>query len=234
MSASFHFDAGPFSVAVQLADSGIVMRRKTLGRENTESVAWEKVTGAILVPPDSESADDEQKTERMAEFFGPEALAKYRELRGKVGQICVAYRDERNRRQQMEVPAPLTDATYLQEFRARLGNRWLGETTDRRQAEKKLHTTPGFFKTVFVLVALAGVVAVVVAIGLLGFLGPVMNLLSIQKMLLDLQDGNYVSLGYRMASYVALFFLGFLLHRVIRSKLDALRRPRPRHWATPR
>jgi len=45
-------------------------------------------------------------------------------------------------------------------------------------------------------------------------------------MLLDLQDGNFVSLGYRVASYVALFFMGYLLHRVIRGKLDAMKRAR--------
>jgi hypothetical protein len=50
--------------------------------------------------------------------------------------------------------------------------------------------------------------------------------MSIQKLLLDLQDGNFVSLGYRVASYIALFFMGYLLPRVIRAKLDAMKRPR--------
>jgi hypothetical protein len=51
--------------------------------------------------------------------------------------------------------------------------------------------------------------------------------MSIQKMLLDLQDGNFVSLGYRVASYIALFFMGCSLHRVIRAKLGAMKCPRP-------
>jgi hypothetical protein len=40
-------------------------------------------------------------------------------------------------------------------------------------------------------------------------------------MLLDLQDGNYASFVWRLASYLALFAIGYLLHRVIRSKLDS-------------
>lgn len=228
MAANFHFEAGPFSVAVQLDESGIVFRRKTLIGEHSESTPWNKITGATLVRSEEEDGDNEQQAERMAQLFGPEALAKYRELHGKVGRIFVAYRDERNRRQQMEIPAPLADPAFLQEFGRHLGSRWLGETPDRGQAEKRLHTNAGFFKIVFVLVALVGVIAVVAAIGLLGFLGPVLNLLSIQRMLLDLQDGNYVSLSYRAGSYAVLFFLGVLLHRVVRSKLDALKRPRPR------
>jgi hypothetical protein len=120
----------------------------------------------------------------------------------------------------------LADAAYLQEFQTRLGNRWLGETADRQQVAKKLHTNPGFFKTIFVLVALFGIIALVAAIALLGFLGPVLNFLSIQKMLLDLQDGNYTSFADRLASYVALFVIGYFLHRVMRFKLDALKSSR--------
>jgi hypothetical protein len=229
MSASFQVDAGPFSIAVQLDGSGIAFRHKTPVGERTGTVLWDKISGATLVRPDEESADEE-KDERMAQLFGAEAVAKYRELHGKVGQIFVAYRDEQKRVRQIEIPAPLTDTGFLQEFQSRLGNRWLGETRNRQQVEKRLHTNPGFFKTVFVLVALVGVLAAVAGIILLGFLGPVMNLLSIQKMLLDLQDGDYVSLGYRLASYAVLFVLGYFLQRIIRSRLDALRRPRARNW----
>jgi len=77
---------------------------------------------------------------------------------------------------------------------------------------------------------LLGILAFIAAIGLAGFLGPILNFMSIQKMLLDLQDGNYTNLGYRLATYVALFVLGFFLHRVIRARLDAMKRtrsPRP-------
>lgn len=226
MSASFHVDAGAFSVHVDLDDSGIHMGRQTLARTQTESIAWDKITGATLVRPTAADAADMQKEEQMAQFLGPQAVAKFHELQGKVGQIFVAYHGEKNRVQQTDVPAPLTDAAYLQEFQTRLGARWLGESKDRTEVDKKLHSNPGFFKTVFILVALLGVVAVVAAVGLLGLLGPIFNFMSIQKMLLDLQDGNFVSLSYRLASYVALFILGYLLHRVIRSRLDAMKRPR--------
>jgi hypothetical protein len=226
MSASFHVDAGPFSIHVDLNDSGIQMSRIALGRAHTESIPWNKITGATLVRPCAEDAATEQEG-RIAQFLGPEAVAKFHELRGKVGQICVAYRNERNRLQQADVPAPLADAAYLQEFQTRLGARWLGETKDGTQVGKKLHTNPGFRKTVFVLLALLGIVAAIGTIALLGFLGPILNFMSIQKMLLDLQDGNFVGLSYRLASYVALFVLGYVFHRVIRTKVDAMRRPRP-------
>ena len=227
MSSGFHVDAGPITIDVQFDDSGIHFQRNTLGRDHTEFIPWGKITGATLVRPAKEDAAEEQKEERMAQFLGPQAVQKFHELQGNVGQIFVAYRDEKKRLQQTEIPALLTDSAYLQEFQTRLGPRWLGETSDRRHVEKKLHTNPGFFKTIFVLVALLGIVAAIAGVALLGFLGPILNFMSIQKMLLDLQDGNLVGFGYRAASYVALFFLGYLLHRVIRAKLDAMKRPRP-------
>jgi len=228
MSASFHFDAGPFSITAQLDDNGIVLRRKTLAGERVERVQWNMVSAATLVRPGEESADDQKENERMAQLFGADAVAKYQELHGKVGQIFVAYRDEKNRLEQIEIPAPLTDLAFVREFPSRLGSRWLGETLDRQKVEKRLHTNPSFFKTAFVLVALVGVLAVVAGIALLGLLGPVMNFLSIQKMLLDIQDGDYVNFMYRFASYAVFFVLGYVLHRVIRSKLDAVKRPRAR------
>lgn len=202
------------------------MSRSMLGREHSESIPWDKITGATLVRPSPADVVEEQKEEQMVQFLESEAVAKFHELQGKVGEICIAFRDENNRVRQVEVPAPLTDAAYLQEFQTRLGARWLGETKDRSQVDKKLHTNPGFIKTIFILVALLGIVAFIATIGLLGLLGPILNFMSIQKMLLDLQDGNFVSLGYRVATYVALFILGYLLHRVIRTRLDALKRSR--------
>ena len=228
MSASFHFDAGPFSVTVQLDDGGITFRRKTFAREFTETVGWDQLSGATLVRPEPEADDGDN--ERIARLFGAEALAKYRELHGTVGQIFLAYRDRNRRLQQMEIPAPVADPAFVAEFASRLGSRWLGETRDRRQVEKRLHTNPGVFKTVFVLVALVGVVAAVAAMALLGFLGPVLNLLSIERMLLDLQDGDYVNLAYRLGSYAALFLLGYFLQRAVRTRLDARKRPRARNW----
>lgn len=228
MSASFHFDAGPFSVTVQLDDGGITFRRKTLVRETTETVHWDQVSRATLVRPGRENDDDDN--ERIAQLFGAEALAKYRELHGKVGQIFLAYHDERSRLQQMEIPAPLTDPAFVEEFVSRLGSRWLGETRDRQQVEKRLQTGPGVFKTVFLLVALLGIVAAFAGMALLGLLGPVLNLLSIERMLLDLQDGDYLNLTYRLGSYAALFFLGYFLQRTVRTRLEARKRPRARNW----
>jgi len=226
MSSGFHVNAGAITIDVQLDESGIHFQYNTLGRGQTESIPWEKITGATLVRPGNDDADDEQKEEHIAQFLGPQAVQKFHELQGKVGQIFVAYRDEKKRLQQTEIPALLADSAYLQEFQTRLGPRWLGETKSRDQVDRKLQTNPGFFKTIFVLVALLGIVAAIAAVGLLGFLGPILNFMSIQKMLLDLQDGNYVGLGYRVASYGALFFMGYLLHRVVRARLDAMKRPR--------
>ena len=226
MSSGFHVDAGPIAIDVQLDDSGIHLQRNTFGRNHAESIPWDKITGATLIRPAKEDPADEQKEERMAQFLGPQAVQRFYELQDKVGQIFVAYRDEKNGLQQAEIPALLTDSSYLQEFQTRLGPRWLGESKSRDQVDKKLHTNPGFFRTIFVLVALLGILTAIAAAGLLGFLGPILNFMSIQKMLLDLQDGNFVSLGYRVASYVALFFMGYLLHRVIRGKLDAMKRAR--------
>jgi hypothetical protein len=227
MSSGFHVDAGPITIDVQLDDSGIHLQRDTLGRNHIESIPWGKITGATLVRPAKEDVADERKEERMAQVLSPQAAQKFHELQGNVGQIFVAYRDEKKRLQRTEIPALLTDSAYLQEFQTRLGPRWLGETPDRRHVDKKLHTNPGFFKMIFFLLALLGIVAAIAAVGLLGVLGTILNFMSIQKMLLDLQDRNFVRFGYRAASYVALFFMGYLLQRVIRAKLDAMKRPLP-------
>jgi hypothetical protein len=221
MSAHFHVDVGPFTVDVELDDSGIRMQRGPV----TKSIAWENVTGATLVRQnlnDQESFTPQQE-QLIAQVAGHDAVEEIRGLQGKVGQIFVAYHDEKNRLRQTEVPAPLTDPAFLQEFQSRLGKRWLGETHSREQVARKLHSNPGFFKTIFVLMALFAIIAAIAAIAMLGFVGPVLNFMSIQKMLLDLQDGNYPSFVSRLATYVALFFLGFFLHRIIRGELDAIK-----------
>ena len=226
MGANFHVEAGPIRIDVQLDDAGIRMERAGLGPAQNKNIPWDKITGATLVRPTSEEAAGDQNEERMAQFLGPEAVQKYQEMKGKVGNIFVAYRDERNSLQQVEVPALLTDAAYLQEFQTRLDARWLGETRDQQQVAKRLHTNPGFFKTVFVLVALLGIVAVVGAVLLSGLAGPILNFMSIQKMMLDLQDSNYASFGSRLAVYLALFAIGLGLHWVFRSWLDSMKRTR--------
>lgn len=230
MPASFQVNAGPFSIDVQLDEAAIQMQRTTLVGARTESIPWEKITGAILVPPGKDDLQPDEHEERLAQFLGPEAVAKLHELKGKVGQISVAYRDAANHLRQAEIPAPLADPTFVQEFRNRLGERWLGETDDRDKVAKKLHTNAGFFKSIFILVTLLGIVTAFFAVLALGLIGPLLNFLSIQKMLLDLQDGNYTSLGYRAASYIVLFVIGYFLHRAIRTRLDAMKvASRPRH-----
>ena len=222
MSAHFHIDLGPFTVDVQLDETGIRSQRGPL----SETIPWEKISGATLLRElHHDQSEDQQDEERAAKFLGPEAAQTVHKLRGKVGQIDLAYRDDRNHLRETQVPAPLDDPAFLQEFQTRLGPRWLGESSDREHAAKRLHTNPGFFKTVFVLVALFGILAVVAAIALFGLLGPILNFMSIQRMLLDLQDGNLASFTYRLVTYIALFILGYLLHRTIRN-LFAARRAR--------
>jgi hypothetical protein len=222
MSPNFHVDVGPLVMDVQLDDSGIHMQRGGFGPSRSTEIPWEKITGATLIRPEREH-NSNQETQHAEQFLGEEAVHQLKELEGKVGQIVVAYHDEKNCLQQTEIPALLTDAAYLQEFQTRLGKRWLGETADRQQVAKKLHTNPSFFKTISILLVLFGIVAAVGAIALLGLLGPIMNFMSIERMLLDLQDGNYTSFAYRLATYVALFVIGYFLHRVIRTRLDAFK-----------
>ena len=220
MSAHFHLEVGPFSVEVQLDDREIRMRRGPL----SETIPWEKISGATLLRALAhDESHERQEEERAAKFFGSDAAQTIHSLRRKVGQIDLAYRDDNKHLRETQVPAPLDDPAFLQEFQTRLGPRWLGESADRQQAAKRLHTNPGFFKIIFVLVALLGIIAVVGAIALLGVLGPVLNFLSIQRMLLDLEDGNFMSFTYRLATYVVLLVLGYLLHRTIRGLVAAQR-----------
>jgi hypothetical protein len=225
VSARFHIDLGP-QFDLKLDDSGIHFQRGPF----TRSIPWDKITGASFIPPQA-SRDlqeearphDRDRKLHLEQFLGAEATAKIQEMRAKVGQVVVAYRNDRNHLETMSVPAPLDDPSILNEFISRLGPRWLGEAADERAAEKKLHTNPGFFKSVFILIVLFGGLALIAAIFFLGVLGPVLNLLSIQKMLLDFQDGNYASLASRVACYLALFLIVYFLHRAIRSKLDSLK-----------
>jgi len=58
-----------------------------------------------------------------------------------------------------------------------------------------------------------------VAFGLFTLLGPAFNFLSIQRMLLDLQDGEYASFAMRLFTYVVLFVLAWLIGRWWRGRL---------------
>jgi hypothetical protein len=127
--------------------------------------------------------------------------------------IVFGYRNERGRKRIFDFYFPVNDPRYLQEITARIGSGWHGEVADRHQAEKKLGTAPGFFKTILFLIVLLLVVAVLGMFGFFTALGPAFNFLSIQRMLLDLQDGEYASFGFRLMTYVVLFVLAYLIRR---------------------
>ena len=223
MSAHFHVDLGPFIIDVQLDDSGVHLQRGPL----SQVIPWQQILGATLITSTQfDGLHEKDEEQRAAQYLGPDALKTIQALRGKVAQIAIAYRDQKNHLRQTEIPAPLTDQAFLREFQTRLGSRWLGECTNHDQAAKRLHTNPGFFKTIFVLLALFAILAVVAIVFLLGFMSPLLSFLSIQRMLLDLQDGNYASFTSRLITYVALFVIAYFIHRVIRVKLDSLKSSR--------
>jgi len=120
-----------------------------------------------------DGSEDQWDEQRAAQFLGPDAAQKIHELRDKAGEIMVACRDRSHPAGETEIPAPLSDATFLQEFETGLGKRWLSESNDRPQATKLLHTNAGFFTAIFVLSALFAIVAVFAAMALFGFPGPV-------------------------------------------------------------
>jgi len=223
MGAHFHVELGPFTIDVQIDDSGVRLLRGPL----SQTISWQQITGATLITSTQfDGLHEKQEERRAAQYLGPDALKTIQALRGKVAQIAIAYRDDNNHLRQTEIPAPLTDATFIREFQTRLGSRWLGESTDHEQANKRLHTNPGFFRIIFVLLTLLGILAVVAIVFLLGFMGPVLSFLSIQEMLLDLQDGNYASFTSRLITYVALLVIAYFIHRMIRVKLDSLKSAR--------
>jgi hypothetical protein len=89
---------------------------------------------------------------------------------------------------------------------------------DRRQAAKLLHTNAGFFTSIFVCLALFGIVAVFAAMALFGFSGPVSGHSENAARFLRRELREFC---LALASYLALFAIGYLLHRFIRSKLDS-------------
>jgi hypothetical protein len=171
--------------------------------------------------PHDSSTDSQQKelSERAARVFGDsEMLAKMKAMQDRFETITFGYRDARGRRKTLDFPIPADDPRYLQEISSRLGSRWLGEVADHHQAEKKLGTAPGFFKLALVLIALLVAIALVAVFGFFTALGPAFHFLSLQRMLLDLQDGEYASFGTRLLGYLALFVLGFQIRRWWRAR----------------
>jgi len=223
MNLDYKVELGMFGGELRLDDDGIFLQRGP----RSQQLRWEQIYGAALLPKGkkeeqelSETAMDPRALQMLG---GPEVLAKMRELQDKFQTMVVAYRDERGHREILEFPLPLEDPRFLQEITARVGSGWLGEVRDRDQAEKKLGTAPGFFKVAFVLIALLAGVVLLGAFGFFSLLGPAFNFLSIQRMLLDLQDGEYTSFAMRLLTYVVLFVFAFLIRRWWRSRTAGMR-----------
>jgi hypothetical protein len=222
MSPHVQFEFGILKFDVTVDAQGITLLRGPM----RISVRWEQVTGAALVRELPEPEDEPEQAERSARAAafagGAEALARMKELRHTMRRVSVAYLDELGKRQKLDVPVPAADPSFLQEFQVRLGQRWLGEVADQRAAEKKLRTGPSFFKKIFVLAALLVIVGLLALFGLFSVLGPVFQLLSIQGMLQDFQDGEYAAFAAHVSAYALTFAMGYLLHLWWRGRLSAI------------
>ncbi|HWZ96178.1 MAG TPA: hypothetical protein VN025_00295 [Candidatus Dormibacteraeota bacterium] len=221
MSPQFHIDLGPFSFSVNVDSNGISTQRGLVQKV----FAWDSIQGALLVRPKIKELEEENLDIAKASKFlgGAVDMEKVREMRSQMAIIHIGYRDERKHLKHELIPIPIADDSFLQEFRAHLGNRWLGEAADQQEAEKKLRTAPGFFKTVFVLFVLLGVVALLGAFGLYSLLGPALNVFSLRQMYFDLQSGDWVSFGMHSFIYVVLFAMGYVLRRLWRNYRESKR-----------
>ena len=92
-------------------------------------IAWQQVLGATLITSTQfDGLHEKDEGQRAAQYLGQGAFRTIQSLRGKVAQIAIAYRDQKNDLRQTEIPAPLTDQAFLREFPTCLGSRWLGES----------------------------------------------------------------------------------------------------------
>jgi len=226
MSPQFHFEFDPFSFSVSADSNGITLQRGPMRK----TFAWNSIVGAALVRPSSEDLQEEgQQITKAKKFLGDAIDAeRIRELHREMATIHIGYRDEQNRLRHEQIPVPIGDDSFLREFQERLGKRWLGEAADQQAAEKKLHTTPGFFKMIFYLFGILGVIALVVAFGLCSLAAPALNVLSLRQMYLDLESGDFASFGLHVFAYVALFALAYVLRRLWRNWRETKRgRVRP-------
>jgi hypothetical protein len=226
MSPQFHFELGPFSFTTSADENGITMQRGTMRK----TFAWDSIAGAVLVRPTAQDLqEEEQQIAKAQKFFGGAVnIEEIKKLRGTMAAIHIGYRDERNRLEHDEIPVPIGDDGFLLEFRTRLGKRWLGEAADQHAAEKKLHTAPGFFKTVSYLFLILSIVGLIAAFGLYSLAAPALNFLSLRQMYLDLERGDFVSFGMHVFVYVALFALAYVLRRLWRNWRETRRsRARP-------
>jgi hypothetical protein len=120
-----------------------------------------------------DESEDKWDEQRAAQFLGPDAAQKIHELRDKVGEIIVACRDSGNPAGETEIPAPLTDATFVQEFETRLGKRWLIRIQRPAASDKASSHESGLLYLHFVLSALFAIAAFFAAMAVFGFPGPV-------------------------------------------------------------
>jgi hypothetical protein len=223
MNLRFRVDIGPFVVEAGLNETGVFLRRGPM----EQTVRWDQIYGGGLLRsarPSQTDAHEKELDQWAAQFLGgPDAVAKIRALQDEFQVIALAYRDERGHRQLLEFPAPVEDPRYVQEITSRLGSSWHESFSDRHEAEHKLGTAPGFFKLAFVLILFLIALPLLGLLALFSMLGPAFNFLSLQRMLLDLQDGEYASFATRLLTYVVLFSLAVLIRRWLRARMAARR-----------
>jgi len=193
------------------------------GLPRNQFVAWNQVTGALRLKEDP--LHGLSPTDIPAPFLqrigGSEGVAKLMELRDRYGLIRIAYRESHGSKETIDVPYDKSNPVVMSELQSYLGDRWLGEAADNQVASKKLRLDPGFLKVsfFFIVFLLLLAVAAVLAFGML--LGPAFNLLSIQRMLLNLQDGDYRAFGTSFSVYAALFLLAYLARRAWKTRWSA-------------
>jgi hypothetical protein len=186
-------------------------------------VEWKQITGAVLLKEDRERdlSAAEIPEVLVQRFGGAEGLAKILELQTRYGQIRLAYRDRRNAREALDIPYDKEDSQVLNEVKNRLGSRWLGEVPNSKIASEKLKLNPGFFKTSLFLIVFLSVIILAAGFLLNAFLAPVFNLLSVQRMLLNLQDGEYGAFASSFSIYACLFVLAYVARRAWRVRATA-------------
>ena len=224
MSPQFQFQVGPFSFSVATDATGIQMSRGSI----TKHFTWDSIAGALLVRPEPADGDSDGRDLANAKrFLGPSFdVEKLKGLRDSMATIHIAYREKGRRVTHEEIPFPISDGGFLEEFQTRLGARWLGEAADSRAAERKLHTAPGVVKILGFLFLFLAALVIALAFGLFTLFAPVLNILSIRQMYEDFSDGDYASFGTRLLVYVALFIFAHLLRKAWRARMEARRASR--------
>jgi hypothetical protein len=221
MSPQFQVELGPFSFSIRTDASGVTVQRGP----GQEMFLWNSIEGALLVRSKAEDAETEERNMAEAAAFLGGAIdpERAKELQRQMATVHIAYRDEHNRLRQKQIPIPLSEPVFLQEFQSQLGKRWLGEAADESAAERKLHTAPNLFKGILVLFLILAGVVLLGAFGLYSLLAPALNFLSLRQMYFDLQAGDWASFALHGFTYVALFAMAIVLRRLWRNYRDAKR-----------